>query len=147
MESAELKEIVQKGESDVLEFKKSTSLLHAIAETLCGFLNGKGGKVIVGVTSEKKLVGQHVSDNTLQEIASIFAKFEAPAAIEQDRISVKDQNEVIVLTALPRKTDVPYTWEGCAYQELDRLHHGCLSKFINDYFWSENIIIIVGKPG
>lgn len=118
MELAELKEIIQKGESDVLEFKKSTSLLHAIAETLCGFLNGKGGKVFVGVTSEKKTVGQHVSDNTLQEIAAVLAKFEPPAAIEIERISVKDQKEIMILTALPRKTDAPYTWEGRAYQRV-----------------------------
>ncbi|MFI5342939.1 MAG: helix-turn-helix domain-containing protein [Chlamydiales bacterium] len=118
MNLTELEEIIQKGESDVLEFKKSTFLLHAIAETLCGFFNGKGGKVLIGVTSEKKPVGQHVSDHTLQEIAAAFAKFEPPATIDLDRILVKQQKEVIVLTALPRKTDVPYTWEGRAYQRV-----------------------------
>ena len=39
----ELDEIVAHGESDSVEFKKSTSQLKRAGETLCGFLNGKGG--------------------------------------------------------------------------------------------------------
>lgn len=109
MELSAIEEIVQNGESEFLEFKKSTSLLNAVAETLCGFLNGKGGIVLIGVNSENTPVGQHVSDKTLQEIAAAFAKFEPPVAIELDRASVKNQKEVIVLTASPRKVDVPYT--------------------------------------
>lgn len=150
MNLAELEEIIQKGESEILEFKKSTSLLHATAETLCGFLNGKGGKVLIGITSERKLIGQHVSDNTLQEIAAILAKFEPPVAIELDCIPVKDRKEVIVLTALPRKTDVPYTWEGRAYQRIgsttSRMPQQTYQKLLferdhNNHRWETGIAI------
>jgi len=118
MNLAELEGMIHSGESDILEFKKSTSLIQGIAETLCGFLNGKGGKVLIGVTAEKKTVGQHVSDSTLQEISGLIAKFEPPAAIELERISVKHDREIIILAALSRRTDVPYTWEGRAYQRV-----------------------------
>ncbi len=43
-----IEELIQKGESATLEFKKSTALLPKIGETLCGFLNGSGGKVLKG---------------------------------------------------------------------------------------------------
>src|SRR4051812_6605763 len=35
-----------RGEWEHLEFKKTTGELHGGMETLCGFLNGSGGKVI-----------------------------------------------------------------------------------------------------
>lgn len=118
MDFANLEEMIRQGECDILEFKKSTSLLHGAAETLCGFLNGKGGKVLIGVTADKKIVGQHVSDNTLQEIAGIIAKFEPPAVIDLECIAISNSKEVVVLSALPRKSDVPYAWEGRAYQRI-----------------------------
>ncbi len=65
MELAELEALILQGESETLEFKKSTSLLDNAAQTLCGFLNRKGGRVLVGVTAEGRVVGQNVSDNTL----------------------------------------------------------------------------------
>lgn len=118
MDLALLEEMIHQGESETLELKKSTALLNGAAETLCGFLNGKGGKVFIGVTAENKIVGQHVSDNTLQEIATMISKFEPPAVIDLERVSVNDNKEVIILTALPRKTDVPYSWEGRAYRRI-----------------------------
>jgi predicted HTH transcriptional regulator len=44
------------GESATLEFKKSTAELRRTGETLCGFLNGDGGRVLIGVTPAGKAV-------------------------------------------------------------------------------------------
>jgi ATP-dependent DNA helicase RecG len=62
---AELPQLVAQGESDRLEFKKTTGELHAGMETLCALLNGGGGKVLFGVTNAGRIVGQDVSDSTL----------------------------------------------------------------------------------
>jgi ATP-dependent DNA helicase RecG len=50
MDIRELKKFVSAGESETVEFKKSTGQLRRAAETLCGMLNGTGGRVLVGVT-------------------------------------------------------------------------------------------------
>ena len=100
-----------------LEFKKSTALLSRAGETLCGFLNCKGGTVIIGVNARGEVVGQHVSDGTQQEIAMLVSKIEPPAAIEFERINFENSKDVIVLTALPRKSDIPYVYEGKPYQK------------------------------
>lgn len=110
--------MVLQGESEDLEFKKSTSLLHAAAETLCGFLNKKGGLVLIGITAEGKIVGQHTTDNTLQEIATVLSKFEPPATIDLARLSLETGKDIIILRTLPQKSDMPYTWEGRAYQRI-----------------------------
>ena len=53
-----LKNIIAQGESDTLEFKKSTAQLRRATETLCGMLNGNGGMVLIGVTPNGRIVGQ-----------------------------------------------------------------------------------------
>ena len=44
MDLRELQSIVAAGESETVEFKKSTAQLPRAGETLCAFLNGNGGR-------------------------------------------------------------------------------------------------------
>jgi ATP-dependent DNA helicase RecG len=44
-----LQALIAQGESETLEFKRSTAELKRAGETLCAFLNGEGGKVLIGV--------------------------------------------------------------------------------------------------
>ena len=60
MTLAEIKRLVAKGESDRLEFKKSTGTRTDAAKTACAMLNGSGGVVLIGVTDKGELVGQEV---------------------------------------------------------------------------------------
>lgn len=61
MRLAKIRTLVSGGESETLEFKKSTSQLTCPAETLCAFLNAAGGLVVIGMTLHGKIVGQEVS--------------------------------------------------------------------------------------
>jgi ATP-dependent DNA helicase RecG len=58
----ELPAILAVGESATLEFKKSTAELRRVGETLCSFLNGDGGRVLIGITPDGKPIGQTVLD-------------------------------------------------------------------------------------
>lgn len=51
------KEILS-GESEELEFKRSTSLLKEATQTLCAFANHKGGVLYFGVSDDGTVVGQ-----------------------------------------------------------------------------------------
>lgn len=46
---AALQSLIALGESETLEFKRSTPELRRASETLCAFLNGDGAQVLVGV--------------------------------------------------------------------------------------------------
>ena len=48
---------IQKGESKILEFKQQLPKGQQIAKTLIAFANSSGGKLIVGVTDDRQLVG------------------------------------------------------------------------------------------
>jgi ATP-dependent DNA helicase RecG len=59
--------LVRQGESNVLEFKKTTGQLERAMESVCGFLNAQGGKVLIGVNDNGKITGQEVY-NTPQNL-------------------------------------------------------------------------------
>jgi len=139
-----IEDLILKDESEILEFKKSTAKLKGAAETLCAFLNGKGGTVLIGVTDNKKITGQNITDQTRQEIANTLRKFEPTANIEIQYISSSSNKEVIVLTAHPDIYSIPYTFNGRAYERREsstnlmpqtRYQQLLLSRNINPACW------------
>lgn len=119
MTLAELQKLIadSKGEWEHLEFKKTTGELHGGMESLCGFLNGSGGKVFFGVTNAGKIQGQDVTDGTFQEVANAIRKLEPPARIEQIRIPVSGTKEVLMLETTHHSDD-PYTFDGRPYHRI-----------------------------
>lgn len=85
-----LEALVADGESETLEFKRSTAELRRAGETLCAFLNGEGGQVLIGVASGGEVMGQQIADATLRDIATMLGRFEPPARVELSRVDVGD---------------------------------------------------------
>jgi len=52
-----LTQLIARGESETLELKHPTAELKRAGETLCAFLNGEGGKVLIGVAPDGRLIG------------------------------------------------------------------------------------------
>lgn len=120
MNLAHLEKLITNKEHDNLEFKKSTMLLKSAAQTLCGFLNDGGGIVLIGVSDSGKIVGQHVADNTRQEVARELHKFEPFSKVKTEYIDLPDSDKtVIVLTAHYEPEGIPYTYDGRAYERID----------------------------
>ncbi len=63
MEQKRLKELIQKGESNDLEFKKSLSLSKPIGKTISSFSNASGGTILIGVTDSGKIKGLDVMES------------------------------------------------------------------------------------
>ncbi len=111
MNIEQIKELARKGESHHLELKKSTALLKPAFETLCAFLNCKGGTVLIGVTNDGKILGQEVTDQIKQNIANDISKLEPPADVEIQYVPVGNNMFIIVLTVKPG-AHKPYIYEG-----------------------------------
>lgn len=110
MDINEIKVLIHQGESNTLEFKTSTAALKGAMETLCAFLNQKGGIVLIGVNGRKELVGQDVTDNTRQEIANELNKIEPPAQI--DVAYVPFQSKQIIVLKTVAGNHAPYVYDG-----------------------------------
>jgi ATP-dependent DNA helicase RecG len=117
MNLEQLKRLVAAGESEQLEFKKTTGDLKGGLETLCGFLNARGGRVLFGVTQGGKVQGQDVRDATLQDVAREIVRLEPPATIAQMRVPVAGTHEVLMLETTDR-SQAPYTYHGRPYRRI-----------------------------
>ena len=109
--------LAQRGESQTVEFKKSTAEKDRACRTLCAFANGQGGQLLFGITPAGKLVGQQVTDRTLEELAQEFQGFEPPLSPGIERIRLKSELEVISLK-VGHPANVPVSFRGVPYERV-----------------------------
>lgn len=122
MTPAQLAELVQGGESETLEFKRSTGELRSGMQALTALLNHRGGRVLFGVEPDGRVVGQHVSDQTLRDIAAEVGQVEPPAFPAVERLPVGDGREVLVLS-VSQGAGAPYRHRGTAYKRVGSVNH------------------------
>ena len=62
--------IIKAGESETLEFKKSTGEWKEIVETISAFANKKGGVILVGVDEKKEVCGVAIGKGTIEDLTN-----------------------------------------------------------------------------
>lgn len=85
--------------------------------TLCAFANGRGGRLLFGVTPAGKPVARVVTDRTLEELAQEFQNFEPPRFPTVDRVSMVPGHDVLVIT-VTRAARAPVAFRGVAYERV-----------------------------
>jgi len=100
-----------------MEFKATTGTRDASAKTTCAMLNGRGGRVLFGVTPDGQVAGQQVSDRTLEELAATFKYLQPEAQPHIDRVPVGADRTVLVVTVQPGRLR-PYLYKGVAYRRV-----------------------------
>ncbi len=119
MNFKQLENLVSQGESAFLEFKTSTSQLKPAFETVCAFLNGKGGIVLLGVKNKGEIIGQDVTDNTRQEIARELKKIESPVLAHVDVYYLKTvQEKSVIVLDVTAGDHAPYIYEGRPFERI-----------------------------
>lgn len=68
MANDDLANLVAQGESETLEFKKTTGERVEATKTVCAMLNHRGGVVLIGVTDDGTITGQHIGDGTIERV-------------------------------------------------------------------------------
>lgn len=102
------------GESETLEFKETTGRRRSAARTVCAFLNQNGGQVLFGVKRNGDVVGQHVSESTIEDLSTEFQQIDPPAYPKIKRVRVGGNHEMIVVST-DSGMSKPYTYSGKAY--------------------------------
>src|SRR4051812_44245362 len=86
-------------ESETLECKKTTGERRDGTQTLCAFLNHRGGRVLYGIPPDRMVVvGQQVSDRTIEELADEIHHIDPPTFPSIERVPVGDDKYVIVVS-------------------------------------------------
>jgi ATP-dependent DNA helicase RecG len=114
MSPAELAAIVRSGESEKVEFKKTTGQRSDGAKTVCAMLNGQGGFVLFGVTDAGEVRGQQVSPSTLEDLVHELRRIEPQPLLNPERVPLENGLELIVIP-VPGRSGGPYTYEGRPY--------------------------------
>jgi predicted HTH transcriptional regulator len=91
-------QLVAKGESEVLDFKKTISSAAKIAKTLSAFSNHKGGRLLIGVNDNKMISGVRSEDEKymLDMAAGFYCKPEVMLTINEWELGGKTILEAIV---------------------------------------------------
>ncbi len=138
MNTKDIEALINQGESETLEFKKSTGELEGAFRTLCAFLNGHGGMVAIGVSDKGKIVGQTIEDSTKKSIAVCEGKIYPPAKFD---ISYPEINgRKIILIAVKGGIRAPYLYDGRPYQRRQSTTVVMLQPFYEELISTRNQI-------
>lgn len=114
MNTGELRAVVSGGESDKVEFKKSTGQRTEGAKTVCAMLNGQGGFVFFGVTDAGEIRGQEVTARTVEDLIHEMRRIEPQPLLSPERVPLGDGREVIVVS-VPGRGGGPYIYDSRPY--------------------------------
>lgn len=111
-----LRELASAGESERLEFKRSTGERVEIAKTTCAMLNGLGGIILVGVRDDGTFVGQQIGNETLNDLTREWQKLEPPAFPDVSTLPLENGNAVVRIRVTGGGG--PYTYDDRPYVRL-----------------------------
>ncbi len=117
MTTGQLLALVASGESEMLEFKETTGTRREAAKTVCAFLNQQGGQVLFGVTPAGIVVGQQVSERTIEELSAKLRQIDPLAFPTVERVPLSGDREII-LVSTDQGISRPYTYRGSAYRRV-----------------------------
>lgn len=96
-----LRVIAAAGESETVEFKRSTAEVKTAARTLCAMLNGqRGGMVLFGIRNDGAIVGQDIGEQTHDRIRAEIRKIDPPVIPDLRTVPLPGGGAVLVATVL-----------------------------------------------
>ena len=132
--------LITNGESETIEFKKSTSLIREGIESICAFANHRGGYLIFGIDDNGKIIGQQVADDTIRNIANAV-KLNTDPKLYPSVEKIKLEEKACILVIIEESPLKPHLAYGRAYlragstnQKLNREQYEyMLQKRFNGY--------------
>jgi ATP-dependent DNA helicase RecG len=111
------KELIEKGETQSLEFKESLRLKDEIGETVSAFSNSDGGTVIVGVSDSGVVPGVDIGKNTIEELANYIKRNTDPRIFPSVKIQGVGVKKVVMI-AVEESQEKPVFFKNHAYKRV-----------------------------
>lgn len=108
-----IKNLLKQGESEQLEFKE---VVHkeSIGKTICAFLNNEGGQLLIGITSDKKIVGVEMAVKIQDELETYLNKEIVPGT--PIMVSIEEfGGKQLILIKVWAGSKQPYIFGGSIY--------------------------------
>lgn len=118
MKIQELQEIIKRGESTEVEFKKSFHSFQEVAKTICAFANTQGGILILGLSDKGKIEGVEGNLDYLQrKISDTNSNIHQKPIIKIEVYEI-DKKKLIVVIVHKAETSVFHSFEGAIYVRI-----------------------------
>ena len=114
MKENELKEIIKRGESDTVEFKRNLSSPRNLAVLMASFANSYGGKILIGVTNKSKVRGIENAQEVINKINET-AKLITPLLKPEIEVVKIYENNIVVVFVEPSNI-APHAVQGEYYK-------------------------------
>lgn len=114
MKEAEFIDLVRAGEGEQIEFKSENVAPEIVARVVCAFLNHRGGRVILGVGDDGKLLGVRDATRIVDQLRRVLQASITPSAlwtIDEAAVAGKD----FIIIEIPEGMDKPYVANGAIY--------------------------------
>lgn len=118
----EIKELIEKGESQDLEFKESLKLKEEIGETVSAFSNSNDGVVLVGVSDGGEPIGVDIGGNTLEELANHIKRNTDPQIFPTVKILEVGEKKVVMIE-VRESQEKPVFFKDHAYKRVGKTNH------------------------
>jgi ATP-dependent DNA helicase RecG len=90
-------EILNTGESETAEFKKSTGEWKEIIKTISAFSNTRGGVILVGVGDKGNLIGASVGKGTIEDLVNKIIAHTEPKIYPEIGVQTLNGKEIITI--------------------------------------------------
>lgn len=113
----ELRALIAQGESETLEFKRSTAELTKAIRTVAALANTRGGHVIIGVAPDGRIIGMDIGQGTMDKVANEITGNTDPKIYPSVTSSTVNERTVIVIS-VEGSDDKPHLAHNMAYKRV-----------------------------
>ena len=127
-----IKDLLKQNESGQLEFKEVVRK-DAIGKTICGFLNNKGGQLLIGISDSKEVKGVKDAENIAKELEQYLTKElvpETPIMVSVENYGDKQ----LLLIKVWEGSKQPYIFNGSIFYRRNDKTVQASSKEISELF-------------
>jgi len=139
------KELIDRGESQDLEFKESLRLKDEIGENVSAFSNSNEGVVLVGVSDGGEQIGVDIGGNTLEELANYIKRNTDPQIYPTVKILEVGVKKVVMIK-VRESQEKPVFFKNHAYKRVGKSNHRVSSGEIRKLalegkkiYWDEQV--------
>jgi ATP-dependent DNA helicase RecG len=132
---ANLQQLIRSGESEIVEFKKSTGEIQEILETVGAFANSRGGTILIGVTKVGAVLGMNLGMDTLESLANTIQQQTDPKVFPSLTIAEVEGRTVIVLR-VEESPIKPVLVQGRGFKRIGRNNHMLSSGELTRLFFA-----------
>ena len=104
----DLHALIAQGEGETLEFKKKTTHPHRISRTLASLANTRGGRVLVGVDDDGRVVGVREAEEEIYVLREAAAHYIDPPLDTLRFREVEEDGRVVVIVTVPESLNKPH---------------------------------------